>query len=203
MQRHSCSDWGLWERFGITHPAELKIVISHMPEGGAACLRQVSRGMRRAVNSTVEAVQCGLAAQLPHTDLAGTFPDADWLLVDLSDSAASAEVSTFMDLLWASSPTLMHKISALEICGLARELRPDSIAACTADFLARCASSRTAGRVQACRFCGWLHRSTVCVHLAARHLSVPLCSRHAGVLLLCMAAAAGLLCCSPARGLPF
>jgi hypothetical protein len=149
MQQPLCSGWGLWELFGNAHPAELKIVISHMPEGGAACLRQVSRGMRRAVNSTVEAVQCGLAAQLPHTDLAGTFPDADWLLVDLSDSAASAAVSTFMDLLWARSPILVDNISALEI-SLAPELRPDSIAACTAGFLARWARCRHAGFVVGC-----------------------------------------------------
>jgi hypothetical protein len=140
MQQPSSSAWGPLEQVSNTHPEVLKIITSHMPEGSAACLRQLSRGMRRAVNSTVEEVVCQLAAKLPSSELAGTFPHADRLSVVLSadersaspanlgDGTDAAAVSTFLGLLCATSPQFVEKIKDLEIC-LSAELRPDSIAA--------------------------------------------------------------------------
>jgi hypothetical protein len=149
MQQPCSSEWRLWEQIGVGHPDERKIVISHMPEGGAACLRQVSRGMQRTVNSSVEAMVCKLGAQLPLSELAGTCADAViscWCTYPVTSvpdhpptsmtAQSAAAVSTFLGLLCASCAQPLEKIRDLEV-SRAPELRPDSIAACTAEFLAR------------------------------------------------------------------
>jgi hypothetical protein len=144
----------LLEHVGTTHPEVLKLIILNMSEDGAACLRLVNRGMRRTINRTVTALEVKMAATLPRSDLAASFPDADRLRVMLfsdarsenpnSRNTGSATTATFLRRIWSSSPMLVAKLDTLEIC-LPPTLRPNSIAGVVAECLVRCARSLNQG----------------------------------------------------------
>jgi hypothetical protein len=114
---------------GDTHPELLRLVINHMQEGGAACLRMVNRALRLVVNRTVTIVACTVSRGSPPRVLDETFRNADHLRVTLPQFGTAAHdnaalhLSLFVEGMLRSSPGFLRKITALQIL-IATDLSP-------------------------------------------------------------------------------
>jgi hypothetical protein len=141
------------------HATIRQLVLSHSTKAQGDALRQVSRGLRAAVNTNVETVILELNAPRCDTELAEVFPEANRLRVvipnpgdrtsgpgrrhvGLPQLTSELSVSALLEHVWATSPALVTKVQALTL-SLGTISSVDDITAAVADFLSRCGKARS------------------------------------------------------------
>jgi hypothetical protein len=140
------------------HATIRQLVLGHLTKEEADALRQVSRGVRTAVNDTVVTVVIEPNAPRSDTDLAQVFPEANMLRVMMQRRSALADLlhydvqqlvteedsaCTLLEHISATSPALLTKLQALTLT-LGTIPSVNQIAAAVAGFLSRCDHARVA-----------------------------------------------------------
>jgi hypothetical protein len=103
----------MFEQIAVSNTKVMGNVISLLPKGGAACLRGASRGMRDAVNRSVNTAVCVPGCPFVNVEIAEVFPDADHLHVRLP--TPPDDMRTCLADITTSTPVLLGKIQSLKL----------------------------------------------------------------------------------------
>jgi hypothetical protein len=101
----------------VKNPSILRVTLNALPQGAAALLRQVNRGMQLAVNHTVETATCNTESPLVASELSSVFPGADKLRIAIGSvrEVASMDVCMFLDAILVTTPALVSKSRAVQL----------------------------------------------------------------------------------------